>query len=67
MKNQEGGSSALVLILAGVIITGIVGSMAYSMTDDVDKQRNTSTDGQQQTEPYIGKAMGQLAYNLKEL
>ena len=63
--NQEGGSSALVLILAGVIITGIVGSMAYSMTDDVDKQRNTSTDGQQQTEPYIGKAMGQLAYNLK--
>ena len=64
MKNQEGGSSALVLILAGVIITGIVGSMAYSMTDDVDKQRNTSTDGQQ-TDPNIGKAMGQLAYNLK--
>ena len=64
MKNQEGGSSAIVLTLAGVIITGIVGSMAYSMVGDVDnRQKMNPAMGQEKMNgsEAMGKGIGQIA------
>ena len=64
MKNQEGGSSTIVLTLAGVIITGIIGSMAYSMVDDVDN-RQTMGQGQMNGSEVLGKGIAQGVHAFK--